>query len=134
MQLPPPGRVDHHTQPRPRLHPQQVGGIRADRARRTIRQLHHQMQHPVQALETPSSQQPSKQRMRLSAHPHLARQQRTNLLQSVAITSGTGKSHFVEALAHPAIETDLRVAWFTLESLTATVGKAKVDGTVARSV
>jgi DNA replication protein DnaC len=53
---------------------------------------------------------------------------------AVAGPSGTGKSHFVEALAHAAIETDLRVAWFTLESLTATVGKAKVDGTVARTV
>ena len=29
--------------------------------------------------------------------------------------SGTGKSRFVEALAHVAIEKDLRVAWFTLE-------------------
>jgi DNA replication protein DnaC len=56
------------------------------------------------------------------------------VLQSVAITSGTGKSHFVEALGHAAIEADLRVSWFTLESLTATIGKAKVDGTVARTV
>jgi DNA replication protein DnaC len=53
---------------------------------------------------------------------------------AVAGPSGTGKSHFVEALAHAAIEADLRVAWFTLESLTAAVGKAKVDGTVARTV
>src|SRR6476659_7724515 len=51
---------------------------------------------------------------------------RENLALSGA--SGTGKSHFVEALAHAAIEADLRVAWFTLESLTATIGKAKVDG------
>jgi DNA replication protein DnaC len=53
---------------------------------------------------------------------------------AVAGPSGTGKSHFVEALAHAAIEVDLRVAWFTLESLTTTIGKAKVDGTVARTV
>jgi DNA replication protein DnaC len=53
---------------------------------------------------------------------------------AVAGPSGTGKSHFVEALAHAAIEADLRVAWFTLESLTTTIGKAKVDGTVARTV
>jgi DNA replication protein DnaC len=46
--------------------------------------------------------------------------------------SGTGKSHFVEALAHAAIEQDLRVAWFTLETLTAS--RAKVDGTLARTV
>jgi DNA replication protein DnaC len=44
---------------------------------------------------------------------------------TVAGPSGTGKSHFVEALAHTAIEADLRIAWFTLESLTATIGRAK---------
>jgi len=53
---------------------------------------------------------------------------------AVAGPSGTGKSHFVEALAYAAIEQDLRVAWFTLESLTATAGRAKVDGTLARTV
>jgi len=50
------------------------------------------------------------------------------------ITSGTGKSHLVEALAHAAIEKDLRVAWFTLETLTTAIGKAKADGSVARTV
>ncbi|MCU1685186.1 MAG: putative insertion sequence ATP-binding protein [Amycolatopsis sp.] len=53
---------------------------------------------------------------------------------AVAGPSGTGKSHFVEALAHAAIENDLRVSWFTLETLTAAVGKAKVDGSVARTI
>jgi DNA replication protein DnaC len=53
---------------------------------------------------------------------------------AVAGPSGTGKSHFVEALAHAAIENDLRVSWFTLESLTTAVGKAKVDGSVARTI
>src|SRR6266567_1770830 len=50
------------------------------------------------------------------------------------ITSGTGKSHLVEALAHAAIEKDLRVAWFTLETLTAAIGRAKADGSIARTV
>jgi DNA replication protein DnaC len=52
----------------------------------------------------------------------------------VAGPSGTGKSHFVEALAHAAIDNDLRVAWFTLETLTTAVGRAKADGSVARTV
>jgi DNA replication protein DnaC len=52
----------------------------------------------------------------------------------LAGASGTGKSHLVEALAHTAIDKDLRVAWFTLESLTANLAKAKVDGSVARTV
>ena len=53
---------------------------------------------------------------------------------AVSGPSGTGKSHFVEALAHTAIEADLRVAWFTLETLTATIGRAKADGSIARTV
>jgi DNA replication protein DnaC len=53
---------------------------------------------------------------------------------AIAGPSGTGKSHFVEALAHNAIEADLRVAWFTLEALATTIGRAKADGSVARTV
>jgi DNA replication protein DnaC len=52
----------------------------------------------------------------------------------IAGPSGTGKSHFAEALAHKAIDAGLRVAWFTLESLTATFGRAAVDGTTARAI
>ena len=38
--------------------------------------------------------------------------------------SGTGKTHFVEALAHKVIDAGMRVSWFTLESLTAAIGKS----------
>jgi len=48
--------------------------------------------------------------------------------------SGTGKTHYLEGLAAAAIETGRRVAWFSLESLTATIGRAKVDGSVGRVV
>ncbi len=48
--------------------------------------------------------------------------------------SGTGKSHFVEALAHAVIDAGMRVSWFTLESLTANLGRAKVDASVSRVV
>ena len=48
--------------------------------------------------------------------------------------SGTGKSHFCEALGAAVIEKGMRVAWFTLESLTATIGRAKVDASVQRVV
>ncbi|MBA2338268.1 MAG: ATP-binding protein [Acidimicrobiia bacterium] len=53
---------------------------------------------------------------------------------AMAGPSGTGKSHFVEALGHAVIDAGMRVAWFTLESLALTVGKAKVDATVAKVV
>lgn len=48
--------------------------------------------------------------------------------------SGTGKTHFCEALGAAVIEKGMRVAWFTLESLTATVGRAKVDASIQRVV
>ncbi len=48
--------------------------------------------------------------------------------------SGTGKSHFVEALAHTVIDAGMRVSWFSLESLTAIIGRAKVDASVTRVV
>jgi DNA replication protein DnaC len=56
--------------------------------------------------------------------------------ENLAVTgpSGTGKTHLVEALAHAAIDTGRRVAWFTLESLTAAVGRAAADGSVARTI
>ncbi|HEV8055665.1 MAG TPA: ATP-binding protein [Nocardioidaceae bacterium] len=53
---------------------------------------------------------------------------------SISGPSGTGKSHFVEALAHTVIDADMRVAWFTLESLTATIGRARVDASIAKVV
>jgi DNA replication protein DnaC len=53
---------------------------------------------------------------------------------SVSGPSGTGKSHFVEALSHAAIEADMRVSWFTLETLTATIGRARVDASIAKVV
>lgn len=53
---------------------------------------------------------------------------------AVSGPSGTGKTHFVEALAHKVIDAGMRVAWFTLESLTAAIGKAQVDGSVAKTI
>ena len=48
--------------------------------------------------------------------------------------SGTGKSHFVEALGHAAIDAGMKVLWFTLETLTATIGRAKADASIPRTV
>jgi DNA replication protein DnaC len=48
--------------------------------------------------------------------------------------SGTGKSHFAEAIAHAAIDRDLRVSWFTLESLTATIARSRIDVTTGKVV
>jgi DNA replication protein DnaC len=53
---------------------------------------------------------------------------------AMAGPSGTGKSHFVEALAHAVIDAGMRVAWFSLESLTIAVGRAKIDASVGRVI
>jgi len=52
----------------------------------------------------------------------------------IAGPSGTGKSHLTEGLAHAAIEKDLKVAWFTLETLHTVIAKTKIDGSTARTV
>lgn len=48
--------------------------------------------------------------------------------------SGTGKSHFCEALGSAVIEAGMRVTWFSLETLTATIGRAKVDSSIPKVV
>ncbi len=48
--------------------------------------------------------------------------------------SGTGKSHFAEAIAHTAIDRDLRVSWFSLEALTATIARSRIDATTGKVV
>ncbi len=48
--------------------------------------------------------------------------------------SGTGKSHFLEAIAHGVIEAGMRVSWFSLESLTAALSRAQADASVSRLV
>ncbi|WKK26531.1 IS21-like element helper ATPase IstB [Streptomyces olivoreticuli] len=53
---------------------------------------------------------------------------------AVAGPSGTGKSHLAEALANKAIDQGMKVSWFTLESLTAHLGRATVDNTVSKAV
>jgi len=92
---------------------QHIGGIAADRSRRTVRQIDHQQQHAVPPLERLRRQQPTEQRVRLGHHPHLTRQDRTQLLQSVAFTPGTGKTHLAIGLAIRACQAGHRVLFAT---------------------
>jgi DNA replication protein DnaC len=48
--------------------------------------------------------------------------------------SGSGKSHFVEALGHLAIDRGKTVAWHTLESLALLVRRHRADDTVAKAI
>ncbi|MGH7342128.1 MAG: IS21-like element helper ATPase IstB [Candidatus Rokuibacteriota bacterium] len=48
--------------------------------------------------------------------------------------SGTGKTHFLEALGHAAIDTGRKVAWFSLEDLGGLVRRHRADDTVTKAV
>jgi len=113
---------------------QHIGGIAADRSRRTVRQIDHQQQHAVPPLERLRRQQPTEQRVRLGHHPHLTRQDRTQLLQSVAFTAGTGKSHTLIALGIAAIHAGHKVRYFTAADLIETLYRGLADNTVGKII
>ncbi|MEU0942324.1 IS21-like element helper ATPase IstB [Streptomyces canus] len=48
--------------------------------------------------------------------------------------SGTGKSHFTEALGQTAVEAGLTVAWFTIEDLGVLVRRHRADDSLARAM
>jgi DNA replication protein DnaC len=48
--------------------------------------------------------------------------------------SGTGKSHFLEALGHAAIDHGAHVSWFSLEALGALVRRHRADDTTGRAI
>ena len=47
--------------------------------------------------------------------------------------SGTGKSHFCEALGHAAIDNGRTVAWFSIEDLGALVRRHRIDDTITKA-
>ena len=57
---------------------------------------------------------------------------RENLV--IAGPSGTGKSHFCEALGHAAINNGLAVAWFSIEQLGTLVARHRVDDTIMKAL
>ncbi|MHB1750162.1 MAG: IS21-like element helper ATPase IstB [Acidithiobacillus sp.] len=52
---------------------------------------------------------------------------------AIAGPSGTGKSHWLEALGQKAIEQGLSVAWFSVEDLGALVRRHRVDDSVSKA-
>ena len=48
--------------------------------------------------------------------------------------SGTGKSHFIEALGHRAIDKGKTVAWHTLETLAALFRRHRADDSVSKAI
>ena len=111
MQLAQPRRIEHRTRAPDPTNPKYVGRIGTDGARRAIRQLNHQQQHAVPPLKRPRRQQTPEQRMGLRDNPHIARQHRTQLLQSVAFTLGPNQIHdATQAATTPAARIALALA------------------------
>ncbi|MGQ5640177.1 MULTISPECIES: IS21-like element helper ATPase IstB [unclassified Streptomyces] len=48
--------------------------------------------------------------------------------------SGTGKSHFCEALGQAAVDAGMTVTWFTIEDLGALVRRHRVDDSVSKAI
>jgi DNA replication protein DnaC len=48
--------------------------------------------------------------------------------------SGTGKSHFLEALGHTAVDHGAHVSWFSLEQLGQIVRRGRADDTTGRAI
>jgi DNA replication protein DnaC len=52
----------------------------------------------------------------------------------VAGPSGTGKSHFCEALGHAAIDANMTVTWFSVEQLGSLVSRHRIDDTITKAL
>ena len=68
--------------------------------------------------------------MRLRYNPHIARQHRTQLLQSVAFTPGTGKTHLAIGLAMRACQAGHRVLFATAAEWVARLAEAHQAGRI----
>ena len=134
MQLSQTSRVQHTTRARLLRRPQHVGRVSPNRPRRTIRQLHHEQQYAVPSLERLRREQPPEQRMRPGDDSDLTRQNRTKMLQSVALTAGTGKSHLLVALGVAAVHAGHRFRYFTAADLVDTLYRGLADNSVGRVI
>ena len=136
MQFSQPRRIQHQHRNRAFRHAaaKHVRRISTDAAWRAIRQLNNQHEHPAPPLERPRRQQTPEQRMRLRDNPHIARQDRTQLLQSVAFTLGTGKTHLAIGLAMRACQAGHRVLFATAAEWVARLAEAHHGGRIQQEL
>jgi hypothetical protein len=85
----------------------------------------------VATLEADRRQPLATQRMRLSDHHYITRQQLPKLLQSVATAVGVGKSHVAQALGHAACRRGHTVAFAKTSRLLADLAGGHADHTWA---
>src|ERR1039458_7620596 len=102
--------------------------IGTDRPRRAVWEANHEKQHAVTSLEAGRSEHPAEHRVRYRCHTYFARQHLPKMLQSVAVSSGTGKSHLSIALGIRACLAGHRVAFATASQWVDRLGAAHDAG------
>jgi len=115
---------EHQARGLHRIGREDVRRVRAHGSGTAVRQRDHEQQHTIPAFEPRRLDQLTEQRMRRHGHPHPARQHRTQMLQSLAITSGTGKTHLLVALGIAAVDAGHKVRYFTAAELNETLYRA----------
>jgi hypothetical protein len=98
------------------------------------RHAHVQALGPVPALEARRLQHPSEQRVHRRRHTDLARQHAPEMLQCVAVPSGTGKSHLLIGLGIAACEQGRRVRYVTCAQLVNELVEAADERRLSRIV
>jgi DNA replication protein DnaC len=86
------------------------------------------MQHATQPLESSGKEQLAAQRMSRGRHSNLARQNRPQMLQSVATSPGTGKTHLATGVGIRACQAGHRVAFATAAQWVDRLGEAHKAG------
>jgi IstB-like ATP binding protein len=134
VQLAQPRRVEHRIRAPDPTNPKYIGRVGTDGAWRAIRQVNHQQQHAVPPLKRPRRQQTPEQRMRLRDNPHIARQDRTQLLQSVAFTVGVGKTHLATTLGHIAVRRRIPTLMLRADAMFKRLKASRLDNSTEAEV
>ena len=113
---------------------QDVGCRGRDGSGCAVRQSHHEQQRAASAREARRGQKLPEERVQRGDHPHLARQHSPEMLQCVAVPAGTGKSHLLVALGHPAVDAGKRVRYFSATELVETLYRGLADNSVGRVI
>ena len=116
------------------LCPEDVGGVRGYRRRAAVGERDDQVHDALQAHEGRRLEQAAEQRMRLSRDAHPGRQGRSQLLQSVAISTGLGKTYLACALADRALRRGHTALYKRLPKLVFELALARADGSYLKAL
>ncbi len=99
-----------------------------NRSGRTIGQHDDQLEHSIAALEAGGAEQLTEQRVERRGDAHFAWEQLPKMVQSVAVSPGTGKTHLSIGLGIRACQAGHRVAFATAAEWVDRLGEAHRQG------